>query len=69
MEKTKPPFQNPDWTFLIQPAQLPMGISHSYKLRIAQTQWRWKENSKIFPKFVQLARCYNISPLETFILE
>ncbi|WMV54146.1 hypothetical protein MTR67_047531 [Solanum verrucosum] len=26
-----------------------MGISHSYKLEIAQTQRRWKDNSKIFP--------------------
>ncbi|WMV36989.1 hypothetical protein MTR67_030374 [Solanum verrucosum] len=27
-----------------------MGISHSYKLRIAQTRQRWKYFSKIFPK-------------------
>ncbi|WMV59683.1 hypothetical protein MTR67_053068 [Solanum verrucosum] len=25
-----------------------MGISHSYELGIAQTQRRWKDNSKIF---------------------
>ncbi|WMV47910.1 hypothetical protein MTR67_041295, partial [Solanum verrucosum] len=36
-------------TFLIQTAQLPKGITHSYELGIAQTQRRWKGYSKIFP--------------------
>ena len=48
MEKTKPPFQNPDWTFLNRTTQLPIGISHLYELRIAQTWRRWKDNSMIF---------------------
>ncbi|WMV18833.1 hypothetical protein MTR67_012218 [Solanum verrucosum] len=26
-----------------------MGINHSYEFRIAQTQRRWKDYSKIFP--------------------
>ncbi|WMV46235.1 hypothetical protein MTR67_039620, partial [Solanum verrucosum] len=30
-------------------AQLQIGISHSYKFGIVQTQWHWKDNSKIFP--------------------
>ncbi|WMV33677.1 hypothetical protein MTR67_027062, partial [Solanum verrucosum] len=36
-------------TFLIQTAQLPKGISHSYELGIAQTRRCWKDYSKIFP--------------------
>ncbi|WMV24322.1 hypothetical protein MTR67_017707 [Solanum verrucosum] len=28
-----------------------MGITHSYKLGIVQTQRRWKDYSKIFPTF------------------
>ncbi|WMV07957.1 hypothetical protein MTR67_001342 [Solanum verrucosum] len=27
-----------------------MGITHSYELGFAQTRWRWKDYSKIFPK-------------------
>ncbi|WMV28532.1 hypothetical protein MTR67_021917 [Solanum verrucosum] len=30
-------------------AQLPKGITHSYELKIEQTQWRWKGHSKGFP--------------------
>ncbi|WMV33289.1 hypothetical protein MTR67_026674 [Solanum verrucosum] len=26
-----------------------MDISHSYEFGIAQTQWRWKDYSNIFP--------------------
>ncbi|WMV09725.1 hypothetical protein MTR67_003110, partial [Solanum verrucosum] len=37
------------WTFLIPTAQIPKGITHSYKLGIAKTQWCWKDYSKIFP--------------------
>ncbi|WMV06670.1 hypothetical protein MTR67_000055, partial [Solanum verrucosum] len=40
---------NSDWTFLIQTIQFPKGISHSYKLGIAQTRGRWKDYSKSFP--------------------
>ncbi|WMV30773.1 hypothetical protein MTR67_024158, partial [Solanum verrucosum] len=36
-------------TFLIPITQLPKGITHSYKLGIAQTQWHWKDHSKSFP--------------------
>ncbi|WMV09085.1 hypothetical protein MTR67_002470, partial [Solanum verrucosum] len=36
-------------TFLNPTAQLPKGISHSYKLRIVQTWRRWKDHSKRFP--------------------
>ncbi|WMV50382.1 hypothetical protein MTR67_043767, partial [Solanum verrucosum] len=35
-------------TFLIPTTQLPKGITHSYKLGIAQTRWRWKYHSKSF---------------------
>ncbi|WMV09657.1 hypothetical protein MTR67_003042 [Solanum verrucosum] len=49
MEKTKLPFKNLDWTFLIPTAQLQKGITHSYELRIVQTQRRWKNHSKSFP--------------------
>ncbi|WMV18181.1 hypothetical protein MTR67_011566, partial [Solanum verrucosum] len=37
-------------TFIIQTSQLPKGITYSYELGIAQTQWRWKDHSKIFSK-------------------
>ncbi|WMV29339.1 hypothetical protein MTR67_022724, partial [Solanum verrucosum] len=36
-------------TFLNPTAQLPKGITYSYKLEIAQTQRRWKDHSKKFP--------------------
>ncbi|WMV52750.1 hypothetical protein MTR67_046135 [Solanum verrucosum] len=35
--------------FLNLIAQLPKGITHSYKLGIVQTWRSWKEYSKIFP--------------------
>ncbi|WMV32968.1 hypothetical protein MTR67_026353, partial [Solanum verrucosum] len=36
--------------FLNPTAQLPKGITYSYKLGIAQTRRRWKDHSKRFPK-------------------
>ncbi|WMV34139.1 hypothetical protein MTR67_027524, partial [Solanum verrucosum] len=35
--------------FLISTTQFPKGITHSYKLGIAQTRRRWKDHSKNFP--------------------
>ncbi|KAG5580014.1 hypothetical protein H5410_050641 [Solanum commersonii] len=48
-EKTKLPFQNLDWTFLIPTDPLPKSITHSYEHEIAQIQHRWKDHSKRFP--------------------
>ncbi|WMV24180.1 hypothetical protein MTR67_017565, partial [Solanum verrucosum] len=36
-------------TFLIRTTQLPKGITHSYKLGIAQIRRRWKDLGTIFP--------------------
>ncbi|KAG5599153.1 hypothetical protein H5410_030523 [Solanum commersonii] len=45
----KYPFKIRVGHFLIRTSQLPKGITHSYKLRIAQTQRLWKYHSKSFP--------------------